>query len=114
MGGQLITVKGLAGEYPEEYLPLYGRHQGANAALAIAAATVQLFGGLFPDVLPASNDPALSLTVMNASSTPYTLTVMTIATVILLPLVIAYQAWTYWVFRKRITAEPVAAEPVAA
>ncbi|WP_307793598.1 bifunctional folylpolyglutamate synthase/dihydrofolate synthase [Microbacterium stercoris] len=37
VGGQLITVKGLAGEYPEEYLPLYGRHQGANAALAIAA-----------------------------------------------------------------------------
>ena len=37
VGGQLITVRGLAGEYPEEYLPLYGRHQGANAALAIAA-----------------------------------------------------------------------------
>ncbi|GGH38876.1 bifunctional folylpolyglutamate synthase/dihydrofolate synthase [Microbacterium album] len=37
VGGQLITVKGLAGEYGEEYLPLYGRHQGANAALAIAA-----------------------------------------------------------------------------
>ena len=74
-------------------------------SLAIAAATIQLFGGLFPNVLPAANDSALSLTVMNASSTEYTLMVMTVATVLLLPIVLAYQAWTYWVFRHRVTGE---------
>lgn len=73
--------------------------------VAIAMATVQLFGGLFPYVMPASNDVANSLTVASASSSPHTLTVMTIATVILLPLVLAYQAWSYWVFRHRVTGE---------
>lgn len=77
----------------------------ASTSAAIAFATAQLFGGLFPNVLPAANDPSLSLTVMNASSTEYTLTVMTIATVILLPIVLAYQVWTYWVFRHRVTGD---------
>ena len=45
VGGQLISVRGLAGEYPEEYLPLYGAHQGANAALAIAAVESLIGGG---------------------------------------------------------------------
>ncbi|MDO5646067.1 MAG: cytochrome d ubiquinol oxidase subunit II [Dermabacter sp.] len=74
-------------------------------SLAIGAATIQLFGGLFPNVLPASNDAALSLTVANAASSEYTLKVMTIATVALLPIVLAYQAWAYWVFRHRVTGE---------
>ncbi|MCG7427961.1 cytochrome d ubiquinol oxidase subunit II [Helcobacillus sp. ACRRO] len=84
------------------------RREGAAfgaTSLAIAMATIQLFGGLFPYVLPAVNDDALSLTVTNASSTEYTLTVMTIATVVLLPIVLAYQAWSYWVFRHRVTGE---------
>lgn len=74
-------------------------------SLAIAMATVQLFAGLFPYVLPAANDPANSLTVANASSTEHTLMVMTIATVVLLPIVLAYQVWTYWVFRHRVTGD---------
>lgn len=45
VGGQLISVRGLAGHYPEEYLPLYGAHQGANAALAIAAVESLIGGG---------------------------------------------------------------------
>ena len=69
------------------------------------SAFIMAFGAIFPNVLPAANDPALSLTVMNASSTEYTLRVMTIATVILLPIVLAYQAWAYWVFRARVTGE---------
>lgn len=77
----------------------------ASTSLAIAGASAQLFGGLFPNVLPAVNDPALSLTVANASSTEYTLMVMTVATILLLPIVLAYQAWTYWVFRHRVTGE---------
>ena len=61
---------------------------------------------LFPDVLPSSLDPAWSLTVTNASSSPYTLRIMTIAAAVFTPIVLAYQAWTYWVFRRRITVRP--------
>ena len=78
------------------------------SAVAIVAAVVLIFGSLFPDVMPAF-DQANSLTVTNASSTDYTLTVMTWVAVILTPLVLAYQAWTYWVFRKRLTAEKIPA-----
>ena len=70
--------------------------------VAIAAAVVALFGGLYPDVLPSSTDAAFNLTVDNASSTPYTLRVMTWVAVIMTPVVLAYQAWSYWVFRQRI------------
>jgi cytochrome d ubiquinol oxidase subunit II len=63
---------------------------------------VLLFGSLFPDVMPSSTDPAFSLTVDNASSTDYTLTVMTWVALVLTPFVVAYQAWTYWVFRHRL------------
>ena len=48
VGGQLITVRGLAGTYSDEYLPLYGAHQGANAALAIAAVESLIGGGTLP------------------------------------------------------------------
>ncbi|WP_125132060.1 folylpolyglutamate synthase/dihydrofolate synthase family protein [Microbacterium sp. 10M-3C3] len=54
VGGQQITVRGLAGEYRDEYLPLYGAHQGANAALALAAVESLIGGGtqpLAPDVV---------------------------------------------------------------
>ena len=70
--------------------------------LAIIAATVLIFGSMFPDVMPAL-DPANSLTVLNASSTPYTLKVMTWVAAFLVPVVLVYQGWTYWVFRKRIS-----------
>ncbi len=75
----------------------------AGTALAIVATTVTLFGALYPDVLPASNDAANSLTTTNASSTPYTLEIMTWVAVFFTPVVLAYQAWTYWVFRKRVS-----------
>jgi cytochrome d ubiquinol oxidase subunit II len=81
-----------------------GRDGAAFAAtgLAIAAAVLALFGSLFPDVMPSTTDPAFSLTVENASSTPYTLRIMTWVAVIMTPVVLCYQAWSYWVFRKRI------------
>ncbi|MGW4425208.1 cytochrome d ubiquinol oxidase subunit II [Streptosporangium sp. NPDC004631] len=72
------------------------------SAVAIVAVTVTLFGNLWPNVMPAL-DPANSLTVDNASSTPYTLEVMTWVAVIFTPLVLAYQGWTYWIFRRRLT-----------
>ncbi|WP_105565907.1 cytochrome d ubiquinol oxidase subunit II [Microbacterium halophytorum] len=62
-----------------------------------------IFAGMFPYVLPSTADPANGLTVWNASSGDYTLGVMTIVACVGLPIVIAYQAWSYWVFRKRLT-----------
>ncbi|MBZ2198536.1 cytochrome d ubiquinol oxidase subunit II [Occultella gossypii] len=79
------------------------------SALTIAAVVVFIFGSLYPNVLPAINDPANSLTISNASSTDYTLTIMTWVAACLTPLILAYQGWTYWVFRKRLTAGAIPA-----
>jgi len=70
--------------------------------LAIAFAVIALFGSLYPNVMPSSTDDAFNLTVENASSTDYTLKVMTIVALVMTPIVLLYQGWTYWVFRKRI------------
>ncbi len=77
------------------------------SALTIALAVVALFGMLFPNVMPNLNDGP-SLTTDNASSTEYTLKIMTWVAVIFTPIVLAYQSWTYWVFRKRVGAEHIA------
>jgi cytochrome d ubiquinol oxidase subunit II len=66
--------------------------------------SASIFGAAFPVVLPSTIDPAFSLTVSNASSSDYTLGLMSIVACVGLPLVIAYQAWTYWVFRRRVSA----------
>jgi cytochrome d ubiquinol oxidase subunit II len=70
--------------------------------LAIVLITATIFLNLYPRVMPSSLGAANDLTIWNASSTHYTLKVMTIVALIFTPLVLAYQAWTYWVFRKRI------------
>jgi cytochrome bd ubiquinol oxidase subunit II len=80
----------------------------ACSATTLVAAVVLIFGSMFPDVMPAT-DPANSLTVDNASSTDYTLTVMTWVALVLTPLVVAYQAWTYWVFRRRLSTHDIPA-----
>ncbi len=72
-------------------------------SVVIVSAVVLLFGSLFPDVMPSSTDVANSLTTTNASSTPYTLTVMTWVALGLTPFVVLYQGWSYWVFRQRIS-----------
>jgi cytochrome d ubiquinol oxidase subunit II len=82
------------------------RREGwAFVATGVATALVPIwaFAALWPDVLPARNDASLSLTVHNASSTHYTLVVMTVVALIFTPAVVAYQAWAYWVFRARVT-----------
>lgn len=76
-------------------------------SLSIVAATVTLFIGLFPRLMVSSLNPEWSLTIYNASSSPYTLKVMTIVAFTLVPFVLAYQAWTYWTFRKRLTVDSV-------
>jgi cytochrome d ubiquinol oxidase subunit II len=80
----------------------------ALSGVTVVAVVAVLFLTLFPDVMPSSLDPAWSLTVENASSTPYTLKIMTWCAGIAAPLVMLYQAWTYWVFRKRIGTEHIA------
>lgn len=74
-------------------------------ALTILFATITIFMILYPRVMVSSLDPAYSLTIYNAASSPYTLRVMSIIALIFVPIVLAYQAWSYWVFRKRITAK---------
>lgn len=69
----------------------------------VAFAVLTLWLALFPNVMPSTTDPAYSLTIENASSTDYTLTIMSWAALAFLPLALAYQGWTYWVFRKRVT-----------
>jgi cytochrome d ubiquinol oxidase subunit II len=81
----------------------------AATAVTIIAAVATLFGDLYPHVLPSTVDPAFGLTVHNASSTPYTLKIMTWVAVVFTPIVLIYQGWTYWVFRKRLTVEHIPA-----
>ncbi|MFC5261082.1 cytochrome d ubiquinol oxidase subunit II [Kribbella qitaiheensis] len=83
-----------------------------GTAVAVGLSVVSLFAAMFPDVMPSSLDPAWSLTTTNAASTPYTLKALTIIAGIFTPLVLLYQGWTYWVFRKRITVEPVTVTPL--
>jgi cytochrome d ubiquinol oxidase subunit II len=78
------------------------------SAVTIVAAVVLIFGSMYPDVMPGLGGGE-SLTASEASSTPYTLTVMTWVAVVLTPLVLAYTAWTYWVFRRRLTTDHIPA-----
>jgi cytochrome bd ubiquinol oxidase subunit II len=73
-----------------------------TGSLTVVFATVMVFMGLYPRILVSSLDPSWSLTVVNAASSPYTLKVMTIVAAIFVPIVLIYQGWTYWVFRKRV------------
>ncbi|EFG79525.1 cytochrome d ubiquinol oxidase, subunit II [Mycobacterium parascrofulaceum ATCC BAA-614] len=81
----------------------------ACTAIVVAAVVILLFGSLYPNLVPSTLNKQWSLTIYNASSTHYTLKVMTWVTVIMAPLTVVYQAWTYWVFRKRISAERIPA-----
>ncbi|HET6861110.1 MAG TPA: cytochrome d ubiquinol oxidase subunit II, partial [Streptomyces sp.] len=78
------------------------------SGVTIVAAVSMLFLTLFPNVMPSSLNDAWNLTVTNASSTPYTLTIMTWCAGIATPVVLLYQGWTYWVFRKRIGTQHIA------
>ena len=97
----LLTALALLGGL---YANLKGREGWAFGLLGgtMVGVVVTLFAALFPNVMPSTTNPAYSLTIENASSTPYTLSIMSWIALCTLPLVLAYQAWTYWVFRKRI------------
>jgi cytochrome bd ubiquinol oxidase subunit II len=79
----------------------------ACTALVVAAVVVLLFGALYPNLVPSTLNSRWSVTIYNASSTAYTLKIMTWVTVVMAPLTVVYQAWTYWVFRQRISADRI-------
>ncbi|MCA9732559.1 MAG: cytochrome d ubiquinol oxidase subunit II [Deferribacteres bacterium] len=73
--------------------------------ITIAASVTTIFMGLFPRVMVSSLNDAWSLTIYTASSSDYTLKVMSIIALIFVPIVLIYQSWTYWIFRQRISHE---------
>lgn len=78
------------------------------SAITLGLAVIALFGMLYPNVMPNIDRTLVGLTVDNASSTPYTLKIMTVVALVFTPVVVGYQAWSYWVFRKRVRAEDIA------
>lgn len=106
-----VAVLALAGVLAGVGFVLRGRDGLAFTAtsVAIVAVTALIFGAMFPWLMPTTLADGAGLDVWNAASNPYTLKIMTWAALFTAPVVVAYQAWTYWVFRKRITADPVPA-----
>ena len=66
-----------------------------------------LFTCLYPNVMPSSTNADATLTIQNAANTQYTLTIMTWVAVIMTPIVLVYQSWTYWIFRKRLSPSQI-------
>jgi cytochrome d ubiquinol oxidase subunit II len=79
--------------------------------VTIAACIVAVFVDLYPNVMVSSTSGAYNLTVHNTASNHYSLTAMTVVVVIFLPLVLLYQAWTYHVFRRRVSRSEFAPVP---
>jgi cytochrome bd ubiquinol oxidase subunit II len=80
-------------------------------ACSIVMLVATYFTVLYPNVMPSTIDPAYTLTIANASSTGYTLTVMSWTAALIVPFVLAYQAWSYWVFRNRLTRDNIPSTP---
>ncbi|WP_273485139.1 cytochrome d ubiquinol oxidase subunit II [Desulforamulus ruminis] len=76
-----------------------------SSGLTIVFFTVAMFWGLFPRVMVSNLNPEWSLTIYNASSSPYTLKIMTVVALVMVPIVLLYQGWTYWVFRRRVSTK---------
>lgn len=87
------------------------RHRDGIAFVATSIGTLGvsalLFGSLYPNLMPSSLADSLSLDLYAGASSDYTLVVLTWVAAFITPVVILYQGWTYWVFRKRISADPV-------
>jgi cytochrome d ubiquinol oxidase subunit II len=111
--GSILLAAGAAVTLIAAFVANLRRREGLSFGLmaaAIGLAVFSLFLALFPAVMPASNDAANSLTIVNASSSQYTLEIMSWVALIFLPLILAYQGFTYWIFRKRVTRAQIPAE----
>jgi cytochrome d ubiquinol oxidase subunit II len=88
------------------------RNLAAFYASCVVIVMVTLTGviGLFPNLIPSSIDPNYSLTIYNSSSSVYTLKIMTLVALIFVPIVIAYQIWSYRVFRSRLSPDAAGEE----
>jgi cytochrome bd ubiquinol oxidase subunit II len=87
----------------ERYLPAF-----LSSCVTIVTVTLTGVTGLYPNLIPSNIDPAYSLTIFNSSSSAYTLKIMTVVALIFVPVVIAYQAWTYSIFRHKIRESDIA------
>jgi len=81
----------------------------AATSFTIVMATVVAFQGLYPRVMPSSLNHQYDLTIYNASSSNLTLTIMLVVALCFVPIVLVYQGWSYWVFRRRVTRESIEA-----
>jgi len=102
----LLAIAGFAAAYVFLQLTYDGWAFTATSFTILMGATV-VFHGLFPRVMPSSLDPAFDLTIYNASSSHLTLTVMLVVALVFVPVVLAYQGWSYWVFRQRVTRRAI-------
>lgn len=102
----LLAVAAAAAAWAAARKGMEGRaFMALGAFLALGSASI--FAAVFPVVLPSTLDEAFNLTISNAASSDYTLGLMSVVAAFALPLVIAYQSWTYWVFRKRVSADHI-------
>ncbi|MGH3139620.1 MAG: cytochrome d ubiquinol oxidase subunit II [Gaiellales bacterium] len=92
--GVLLLVRGRA----------HAAFMASAAGIVLTVATI--FTALYPRVMVSSTDFSHSLTTSNASSAHYTLAVMSVVAVVMTPIVLAYQGWTYYVFRRRLEGAP--------
>ena len=109
-GGSAIAFAAAAAALVLGLLAAVRRREGwafTGTFVAIALAVAGLFLALFPDVMPTTLADGAGLTTTNAAATSYTLKIMTVVAVVFTPLVLAYQGWTYWVFRQRIAARHI-------
>ena len=108
-GALVLAAVGLIGAAWLSWAGRFGWAFASNVVAIIGAVTL-IFGALFPNVMPSSTDPAYNLIVhggpgLVAASSHTTLVVMTWVAGIFTPLVLAYQAWSYWVFRRRLSED---------
>ncbi|MFY9865405.1 MAG: cytochrome d ubiquinol oxidase subunit II, partial [Trebonia sp.] len=80
-------------------------------AITMASCIASIFVGLYPNVMVSSTNPAYNLTVNNTASNPYSLKAMTVVVLIFLPVVLVYQTWSYYVFRRRVSRDEFVTEP---
>ena len=104
LGALLVEVVAVLAALAAAWLIGRGRDGRAFAAtsLAMAAVVVSIFVNLYPRVMVSTLGSSTDLTISNTSSAPYSLKVMTVAAAVLFPLVLAYQGWTYYTFRRRV------------